>query len=53
MCHGSTCHNIKLKPNEVRIQVTDVDAEESIHPIHKHPIEKGSFMAVPADKLFR
>jgi len=48
---GTTCHNIKMKPTEVKIEVTDVHPIECVHPIYNYPIEKGSFIAVPAGKL--
>ena len=53
VCHGSMCHNNELQANEVRLQVLDIDPAEGVHPVYKVPIEKGSFMAIPCDKLHR
>ena len=47
------CHNNKLQANEVRLQVLDIDTAESEHPVYNVPIEKGSFTAIPCDKLHR
>ena len=51
VCHGTICHNIKLQADEVKLQVTDVDPPESMHPVYKVPVEKGSYTAIPCEKL--
>ena len=51
VCHGPRCHNNILSPDEVRIQVLDVDPKDNLHPKYDEPIEAGSFTAIPMDKI--
>ena len=51
VCHGTTYHNNKLRADEVRLQVIDVHPPENTHPVYKVPVKKGSFTAIPCDKL--
>ena len=51
VCHGPTCHHKNLSPEEVRLEVLDVDPEDNTHPIYNVTIEKGSYTAIPYDKL--
>ena len=49
--HGTTLHNAKLSPEEIRLEVLDVDPIDNTHPIYNTTIEVGSFTAMPYNKL--
>ena len=50
--HGTTCHNHKVGPEEIRLEVVDIDPIDNTHPIHNVTIEVGSFTTIPFDKLY-
>jgi len=48
VCHGSVCHHKAIEDNEI---LTEVDPIDNLHPKYNECIEKGSFTAMPGDKL--
>jgi len=46
-CHLDTCHGNAVGMDEVRVELTDLNSPDTVHPISHTPVEVGSFITIP------